>query len=82
MHDTTRMEIDEALRQRESSPGLDQEELVRRCSGHAHGDEEYLNPNSPVGITIWHVYLGGVEAASHFSQVMFAGVDMTEGYDS
>lgn len=81
MHQTTRLEIDEALRQREHSPGLSSIELVWRCSAHAHeGDGDYLNPRSAIGLVLYQVYLGGLAAASHFSVHTMAGVDVTEGY--
>lgn len=80
MHPTTRKELKEALRLRKSHPGLSQDELAKLVSKKAHGDEDYLNPRSPVGLVMYQTYLGGIEVASQFSQLMFAGVDMTEGY--
>lgn len=79
MHDQTRAELNAALYLREHEPGLDHETLIERIDLEVYG-EKYTNPNSPVGLVLYQTYLGGIEAASMFSKVTLAGVDVTEGF--
>lgn len=80
MNPETRTEFEEALRLRETERYFTPEQLVALVSEKTHNDAEYINPNSPVGLVLYHAYLGGIEAASHFSKMVLAGVDMTEGW--